>query len=107
MRPDPKLVAQLVSDIVAAVDPLRVVLFGSAGRGTMRDDSDLDVLVVMPAGAHRRRTAQLLYRNIWDVPAPADIVVVTEDDLESWKDDPARVIRHALVDGETIYERVA
>lgn len=107
MRPDPEIVAQLVASIVAAVNPLRVVLFGSAGRGTMQADSDLDVLVVMPAGVHRRRTAQFLYKNLWDVPAPADIVVVTEDDIEAWKDDPGRVIRQALRDGETVYERAA
>lgn len=107
MRPDPKIVARLVADVVAAVDPLRVVLFGSAGRGTMENDSDLDVLVVMPRGTHRRRTAQLLYKNIWDVPTPADIVVVTEDDLRVWRDDPSRVMKNALTDGETVYERAA
>ena len=33
-----------------AVHPLRIILFGSAARGEMGADSDLDVLVVMPDG---------------------------------------------------------
>lgn len=107
MRPDADILALLVGEIVAAVDPLRVVLFGSSARGTMGPDSDLDVLVVMPDGTHRRRTAHTLYRNLWQVPAPTDIVVVTESDLVEWRDDPSGVIQHALKEGETLYERAA
>ena len=107
MRPDPKVVAQLVGEITAAVDPLRVVLFGSAARGTMRPTSDLDVLVVMPNGTHRRRTARILYQHLWEVRAPTDIVVVTEGDLVAWRDNPSSVIKHALAEGETVYERAA
>ncbi|MBI3988841.1 MAG: nucleotidyltransferase domain-containing protein [candidate division NC10 bacterium] len=62
MQPDPDVITQLVQSIVEAVHPLRIVLFGSAARGEMGTDSDIDVLVVMPEGVHRRRTAQLLYR---------------------------------------------
>jgi len=30
------------------------MLFGSAARGDMHSDTDLDILVVMPDGTHRR-----------------------------------------------------
>ena len=58
MRPDPTVINDLVRRIVDAVHPLRIILFGSATRGEMGADSDLDVLIVMPEGIHRRRTAQ-------------------------------------------------
>ena len=56
-----EFVPELVQQIVEAVQPLRFVLFGSAARGEMEPESDIDLLVVMPEGTHRRRTAQHLF----------------------------------------------
>ena len=53
MQPDTRLLEELVQRIVEAVHPLRIILFGSAARGEMGPNSDLDVLVVMPDGIHR------------------------------------------------------
>ena len=64
MQPDANVIDQLVERIVEVVNPLKIILFGSAARGEMGPDSDVDVLVVMPNGVHRRRTAQhLLLRD--------------------------------------------
>jgi predicted nucleotidyltransferase len=56
-------------------------VFGSAARGDMRPDSDLDVLVVMPEGTHRRHTAQDIYQNLFGIPISVDVVAATPDDL--------------------------
>ncbi|MBI3302725.1 MAG: nucleotidyltransferase domain-containing protein [Deltaproteobacteria bacterium] len=53
MQPDSQLLKELVQRIVKAVHPIRIILFGSAARGEMGPNSDLDVLVVMPEGIHR------------------------------------------------------
>src|SRR5215831_17419111 len=65
MHPDPQAINELVRRIVEAVHPRRVILFGSAARGEMGPNSDLDVLVIMPDGTHRRRTTQEVYRRMW------------------------------------------
>jgi predicted nucleotidyltransferase len=57
-----KSIESLVQNIVEAVHPLKIILFGSYARDTANPESDIDVLVVMPEGVHCRRTAQLLYR---------------------------------------------
>ena len=82
MQSELDVIEQLVQRIVEIVHPLRIILFGSAARGEMGTDSDIDVLVVMPEGVHRRRTAQLLYRQIRGVGVPFDILVATPNDLE-------------------------
>jgi HEPN domain-containing protein len=64
MKPDEQKLQELTERIVDAVHPLRIILFGSAARGEMELNSDFDVLVVMPEGVHRRRTAQLIYRHL-------------------------------------------
>lgn len=53
MHPDSQIIDNLVERIVETVHSLRIILFGSAVRGEMREGSDLEVLVVMPDGTHR------------------------------------------------------
>ncbi len=93
----------LVQQIVAQAQPLRIVLFGSAARGDARADSDLDLLIVMPTGTHRRQTAQQLYCNLNGMGRPFDLVVATEEDLATHGDNPGLVYRSALAEGRILY----
>jgi predicted nucleotidyltransferase len=103
MQSDPEAIEQLVRHIIELVHPLRIILFGSAARGEMESDSDIDVLVVMPEGVHRRRTAQLLYRQIRGLGVPFDILVATPDDLERHKDNIGLVYQSILQEGREVY----
>ena len=47
MQSEPEVIEQLIRRIIELVQPLRIILFGSAARGEMGPDSDIDVLVVM------------------------------------------------------------
>ena len=69
----------------------------------MRPDSDLDILVVMPDGSHRRRTGQAIYRALSGLGWPKDVVVVTESDIELYAEEPSLVIRPALQEGVELY----
>jgi predicted nucleotidyltransferase len=103
MRPDPEVIDRLVQMVVTAVRPLRIVLFGSAARGEMRSDSDVDVLVVMPQGTHRRKTAQRLYRQMGGLGMPFDIVVATPEDLELHRSNPGLIYGTILREGTEVY----
>ncbi|MCZ7664209.1 MAG: nucleotidyltransferase domain-containing protein [Thermoleophilia bacterium] len=100
---DQEKLEELVRRIVAAARPLRIILFGSAARGDMSPESDLDVLVVMPDGTHRRRTTQHIYRQLWGFGFAKDIVVVTESDVRDHGSDPFLVIKSALEEGKELY----
>ena len=103
MQADTAVLDHLVDRIVSAVQPLRIILFGSAARGEMGSDSDIDVLVVMPEGAHRRQTAQELYRRLTGIGVPFDIVVATPSDLERYKDNPSLLYHTVLREGREVY----
>ncbi|MGH9427717.1 MAG: nucleotidyltransferase domain-containing protein [Terriglobia bacterium] len=103
MQPDPKKVDELVQRIVEIAYPLRVILFGSAARGEMGPHSDLDILVVMPDGVHRRKTAQEIYRHLWGFGFAKDIVVVTESDVREYASNPYLIIKGALEEGKELY----
>ncbi len=85
------------------VHPLRIILFGSAARGEMRPESDLDLLVVMPDGTHRRRTAQDIYERLFGIAISVDIVVATPTDLEKHKDTIGLIYRSVLREGRQLY----
>ena len=97
------LLDELARRIVEAAHPQRIILFGSAARGDMGPDSDLDVLVIMPDGIHRRQTAKTIYRALFDLGWAKDVVVVTEDDVRRYADEPSLVICPALQEGREIY----
>jgi uncharacterized protein len=103
VHPDPKVIDELVRRIVEAVHPRRIILFGSAARGEMGVNSDLDVLVVMPEGTHRRWTAQEIYRSIWGFGFAKDIVVVTESDIQEYGSNPYMMIKTIMEEGRELY----
>ena len=94
---------EMVRRIVMAVKPQRIVLFGSAARGQWGPNSDLDVLIVMRNGAHRRKTAQHIYRNLIGFPIATDVVVATQNDLARRSEDPSLVYHEALQEGRDLY----
>jgi predicted nucleotidyltransferase len=98
-----KTLKEITSRIVETAHPSKIILFGSAERGEMGPNSDLDVLVVMPPGVHRRNTARSIYRNLIGVGFAVDVVVVTEQDIERYKDNIGMVIKPALEQGRVLY----
>ena len=103
MAPPPSLLDDVVRRIVESVQPLKIIVFGSAARGDMGPDSDLDILIVMPEGSHRRQTALLAYRALRGLGIPKDVVVVTERDIVEHGDNPSLIIKPALDEGRAIY----
>lgn len=105
MQPDQQHLNELVRRIVAAVHPLRIILFGSAARGEMEPDSDVDVLVVMPEGTPRRRTAQDLRELLFEsgFPLAVDIIVVMPGEVDEYRDDIGYIYHTVLREGKEMY----
>lgn len=95
-------IQEVTRRIVDIASPQRIVLFGSAVRGKMTVDSDLDILVIMRGPVHRRQMAQKIYRNLHGVDLPVDVVVVTEEDVAR-SQDGFSIIRPAMEEGQVIY----
>jgi predicted nucleotidyltransferase len=93
---------EIVRRIVEAVHPEKIILFGSAARGEMGPDSDVDLLVVK-AGADRRATARVARRALIGLGIPKDIVVFTPEDIERHKNNRGLVIFPALREGKVLY----
>ncbi len=84
-------------------EPEKVILFGSVARSDMNRHSDVDLLIIKE-GAHRGSLAGRIYENMHGAGVAVDVVVVTPDDVERYKDSHALVIKPALREGRVVYE---
>ena len=98
-----ELMADVVRRITNAVEAQRIILFGSAARGEMGPESDLDLLVVVPDGTHRRRASIEVFRSLRGIGVPKDVVVVTEGDVRTFGSNPSLVLKPALEGGRQLY----
>jgi len=69
----------------------------------MGPESDLDLLVVMPDGTHRRNAATEIYKSLRGIGLPKDVVVVTERDVTEHRHNPSLVLKPALEEGRVLY----
>lgn len=103
---DERIVQEAVRRIVEAIGPEQIILFGSAARGEMGPDSDLDFLVVKGGMDRREATRAIregLYRGRRGVGLPVDVIVVTPEDVERDRDTIGLIIRPALREGRVVY----
>ena len=94
---------EIVRRIVDVARPEQIILFGSAARGQMGPDSDIDLLVVKAGVPHRRRLAQELSLALFGIPIPVDIIVVTPEDVQAFRHKAGTIIDPALREGRVVY----
>jgi len=100
---DNEVLADVIRRIVRVAALERILLFGSTARGEAGPDSDLDLLVIKAGQYHRRDLAGEIYKNLRGVGRAVDIVVVTPEDVERYRDSFALVIAPALREGRVVY----
>ena len=93
----------IICRIVKVAEPEKIILFGSAVRGTMGPNSDVDLLVIKPGQFHRGRLTEAIYMSLIGVGQPVDVIVVTPEDVERYRNSPALVFAPALREGQLIY----
>jgi uncharacterized protein len=98
-------ILEAVRRIVEMFDPQQVILFGSHARGTAGPDSDADFLVVMPVTGSRRRKTVEIDLALAGIGLPKDIIVVTPEEVERYRDVVGTIIYPALREGKVLYDR--
>ena len=98
-----KTLDDIIRRIVEVAHPEKIILFGSAARGEMGPNSDVDLLIIKE-GADALDLMAQIYRNLHGVGAAVDAIVVTPEDVERFKDSHALVIKPALREGKVVYE---
>jgi predicted nucleotidyltransferase len=99
------VVSVMTERIVSGFQPERIIVFGSYARGEAREESDIDLLVVMPDGTDRRQTAIAILGALGGLGVAKDVVVTTPDEIARRGDLVGTVLRPALREGKVLYER--
>ena len=98
-----KEIRDLTSQIAREFNPDRIILFGSHAYGRPSNDSDVDILVVLPfEGKPVRKAIEI--RNKVNASLPLDLIVRTPEQLAERVAQNDWFIREILERGRTLYE---
>jgi uncharacterized protein len=98
-----KVLADIIRRVVEAAEPEKIILFGSAARGEMGPNSDVDLLVIKGGKFNHWRLTTAIRRHLRGKGAAVDVVVVTPEDVERYGDSPYLVLYPALREGKVVY----
>ncbi len=93
----------LCRQILEISHPQKIILFGSYAYGSPREDSDVDILVVMPFEGHPAYQAGRI-RSQLQTPLPVDLMVRTPVQIDERIsiDDP--FMKEIIGQGKVLYE---
>ena len=89
------LIRRVVQQVVDRFRPRKIVLFGSHAYGRPRQDSDVDLLIVMESKERTVDRAIEVFQTLRFYPFPMDILVRTPKE-----------VRHRLRMGDYFFEEI-
>jgi len=101
----PEVLEKAIDIIIQSVDPDKIILFGSRARGDNKTESDYDICIIKKGVSHRRKVAQQIYRFLYGMGAPVDIIVETPEKFEELKDNPFMIYKEISKSGKVVYEK--
>jgi uncharacterized protein len=96
---------EIIERIASRCDPEKIILFGSRARGEMREDSDIDLLVVAKTDLPMRDRFPEVRGLLSDFPAAFDVFWKTPEEYLRWRNVVNHVVYFAEKYGRVVYER--
>ena len=98
-----RLIRRFARQVAERFHPDKIVLFGSYAYGTPHADSDVDILVIMPA---RNQLDQAVKIELaCDPPFPLDIIVRTPHNMEWQLAEGASFLTEIMTKAKVLYEK--
>jgi predicted nucleotidyltransferase len=98
-----RIIRRFAREVADRFHPDKIILFGSYAYGTPHADSDVDILVVMPA----RNQLDMAVRISLDIdpPFPLDIIVRTPKNMKWRLEEGDSFLREITSQGKVLYEK--
>ena len=97
------VVDTIVDIVVREFSPKMIIVFGSVARREARDDSDVDLMVVMDTEDGFKTRPFPILRKLRTVDVDMDIQVYTPDEYELKKDDERSFVNKIVKTGYVAY----
>jgi predicted nucleotidyltransferase len=98
-----RVIRRFARTVAEMFQPEKIILFGSHAYGTPHDDSDVDILVVVPARSRLRMAARI--ENAVDPPFPLDVIVRTPRDMKWRLEEHESFLTEITTRGKLLYEK--
>ena len=98
-----RVIRRFASAVGALFQPEKIILFGSHAYGTPHADSDVDILVIMPARNQIDQACRI--DDAFDPPFPLDLIVRTPKDLAWRLAEGDTFLREVMAKGKIIHEK--
>ena len=98
-----RVIRRFTRDVAEKFQPDKIILFGSYAYGTPHEDSDVDILVVMPARSQLSMAARIDIAI--DPPFPLDIIVRTPKEMKWRLEERESFLTEILTKGKVLYEK--
>ena len=99
-----ELIQEIVSRVLIAIRPERIILFGSAATGRMTHDSDIDLLILERDADELRELAGRVHDTLAGLGFPFDVIVMPSERFEETKNVIGGIAYPAHKYGKVIYE---
>src|SRR5438128_7268751 len=98
-----RVIRRFARQVAERFQPEKIILFGSYAYGTPQADSDVDILVIMPA---RNQLDQAVKIELaCDPPFPLDIIVRTPHNMQWRLAEGDSFLREITTKGKVLYEK--
>ena len=101
---DEKLLGEIIRRVLGVCRPERIILFGSAAKGNMTRDSDIDLLVVETLPGNTRQESIRIRSALRGMGYPFDVIVMSAERFEETKQIVGGIAYPAHKYGRVIYE---
>jgi predicted nucleotidyltransferase len=97
-----RVIRRFARQVAERFRPDKIILFGSYAYGTPHADSDVDILVVMPA----RNQLNMAFKIHWTIqpPFPLHIIVRTPSNLKRRLEESESFLTEIVSRGKVLYE---
>src|ERR1700720_1036437 len=97
------IIRRFAREVAQQFDPVKIILFGSHAYGHPHADSDVDILVVMPARNAIDQAVRI--DQATDHPFPLDLIVRTPRTLAWRLKEGDSFLQEILAKGKVLYEK--
>src|SRR5213592_1854273 len=98
-----RVIRRYAKQVAEQFQPDKIILFGSYAYGTPHEDSDVDLLVVMPA--YNRHTQSVRIRWRLAAPFPLDLIVRTPKQMKWRLEEGDSFLTTIMTQGKVLYEK--